>query len=242
MKSYLKLLIWVTIFSIAMGYLESAVVVYLRAIMYPDGFHFPLVPINHQLAITEVFREAATLVMLLGIGFLAGKTFAGRFAWFIYSFAIWDIFYYVFLKLLIGWPETFMTWDILFLIPVTWVGPVISPVIASFTMIALALIIIHFDTVSPVKIKSTDWLFLIAGSAAVIISFTWDYSSFILNHYSISELWGINGKKAFYDLSLQYIPRKFNWLIFWIGEGIIIAGIVSLFTRLRRLSTDKKVY
>jgi hypothetical protein len=114
-----------------MGYMESSVVVYLRAIMYPDGFGFPLAPFDSHLAVTEIFREVATIIMLLGAGIIAGKTFPERFAWFIYCFAIWDIFYYVFLKALLGWPESFMTWDILFLIPATWVGPVISPIIVS---------------------------------------------------------------------------------------------------------------
>ena len=97
-----KTLLWVAIFSTAMGYLECTVVVYLREIYYPGGFNFPLAPIDKPIAITEIGREAATLVMLLGIGFLAGKTAVQRFAYFIYSFAIWDIFYYVFLKVLTG--------------------------------------------------------------------------------------------------------------------------------------------
>ena len=93
-------LLIVTIFAIAMGLLESAVVIYLRDILYPGGFEFPLNPIRPDLLWTEVFRELATLVMLLGVGILAGRTLAERFAWFLYAFAVWDIFYYVFLWLL----------------------------------------------------------------------------------------------------------------------------------------------
>jgi len=134
-------LIWITFFAIAMAFVESAVVVYLRELYYPEGFNFPLVLLPGRIALTEFLREIATLIMLLGIGFLAGRNFRQRFAWFIYSFAIWDIFYYVFLKLILDWPSSWLTWDILFLIPVIWTGPVLAPVLVSLTMIILSSII-----------------------------------------------------------------------------------------------------
>ncbi|MBK6833902.1 MAG: hypothetical protein IPG89_06345 [Bacteroidetes bacterium] len=65
--------------------------------------------------------------MLVGAGIIAGKTRLTRFAYFIIAFAIWDIFYYVFLYVLLQWPESLFTWDILFLVPVPWTGPVIAP-------------------------------------------------------------------------------------------------------------------
>jgi hypothetical protein len=77
-----------------MGMVESAVVIYLRELYYPGGFKFPVQPTSTTVAITEVIREIATMIMLLAIGMLAGKSKTGRFAWFIYSFAIWDISYY----------------------------------------------------------------------------------------------------------------------------------------------------
>ena len=226
-----KALFWVSFFSIAMGYLETAVVVYLRAIFYPDGFTFPLVTMDEQLAITEVFREAATLIMLVGIGIIAGRNGSERFAWFLYSFAIWDIFYYVFLKLLLNWPESFMTWDILFLIPITWVGPVIAPVIVSLTMIVLALIILYANQKKAgAKIAASEWWLLISGSAILIIAFTWDYSRFTLQHYSFSEIWSVP-KKVLYKMSEDYIPISFNWWIFILGEIVIILGIFKFWRR-----------
>ncbi|MBL7138880.1 MAG: hypothetical protein ISS17_08905, partial [Bacteroidales bacterium] len=135
----------ITLFAIAMGFLESAVVVYLRAIYYPEGFAFPLKIIEGPVATTEILREAATLIMLITVAILAARRWIIRFAWFIYIFAIWDIFYYIFLWLLLGWPESLLTWDILFLIPTTWVGPVLAPVINSLTMIALAGVMIRAD-------------------------------------------------------------------------------------------------
>ena len=227
----------VTIFSIAMGFFESAVVIYLREILYPEGFDFPLAPIEIDLAITELIREAATIIMLLCIGILVGRTLAERFAWFIYSFAIWDIFYYIFLKLLIGWPESLLTWDILFLIPIIWIGPVISPVIVALTMILLAIILIYWShKTGRISIKWPEWVIFISGSVILILVWIRDYSGYILEHYAFRKIWTIP-KDDLYNLSMQYIPRKFNWGLYWIGEGIILTGIVLLFLRFRKLKS-----
>ena len=112
-------LVWITIFAVCMGIFESAIVIYIRELYYPSGFGFPLVPIEPKIAITELLRELASLFMLLSVGVLVGKNLSQRFAWFIYTFAVWDIVYYVFLYLILQWPESLLTWDILFLIPVT---------------------------------------------------------------------------------------------------------------------------
>ena len=235
-KKVKTILLWVTIFSIAMAFLESAVVVYLRAIYYPEGFQFPLASLDQRILITELFREVATIVMLLGAGVISGKNFGERLAYFIYCFAIWDIFYYVFLKLLLGWPESFLTWDLLFLIPVVWVGPVICPILLSITMILLAGVIIYYNRkMTNMKIKSREWLVLIFGSIVVIVSFTWDYSTFLIGQYSLSELLSLIGTAELNDLNLLYIPGKFIWWLFWVGELIILSGIGIFWWRNRSL-------
>jgi len=224
-----------------MGYIESAVVIYMREILYPEGFQFPLAPIETQLAITEIIREIATLIVLLCIGMITGRTFTEKFAWFLYSFAIWDIFYYVFLKILIGWPESLMTWDILFLVPVTWVGPVITPLIVSVTMILSAMILVFYNEKNEmVKINRIEWALFITGSLILILSWTWDYSGYILEHFTFREIWTVPSEDL-YRIAGQYIPRKFNWGLFWIGEVIIATGIVLLILRLRKTSTIKSV-
>ena len=217
--------LWVTVFAIAMGFLETAVVIYMRLLLYPKGFAFPLAPIPSSLILVEILREAATIIMLLGIGVLAGKNAISRFAWFIYSFAIWDIFYYVFLKLLIHWPESLMTWDILFLIPTTWVGPVITPIITSLTMILLAILILITDWKKKnAKLNIREWSLLIIGSLVLIISFTWDYSIFMLEHYNFKDIWTVPSEEML-KISMLYIPRMFNWFLFWLSEIIILSGI-----------------
>ena len=119
-----KTLCVVTVFAVAMGFLEAAVVVYLRLHFYPNGFSFPLAVIPDNILLVEVVRELATIVMLAAIGWLAGQGFLLRFSFFSLAFGIWDISYYIFLKITLDWPASLLTDDILFLIPLPWVGPV----------------------------------------------------------------------------------------------------------------------
>jgi len=228
-----KTLFWITLFSIAMGMLESAVVIYLRELYYPEGFSFPLKFMSTIVAITELLRELATLIMLIGIGVLAGRNKTERFAFFIYSFAIWDIFYYIFLKAILNWPESLLTWDILFLLPTTWVGPVVSPVLLALAMIVLAIYIIintHFEY-NP-RINKIEWLLLIIGSIICIVSFTLEYSQYILQSFSLSEMFILNEELMNY--SIAFIPHKFPWFIFFSGYLLIVFGIVSYGYRLHK--------
>ena len=209
-----------------MGLLESAVVIYMREILYPEGFGFPLSPVQPDMMLTELLREGATIIMLLGIGFLAGRNASERFAWFLYSFAIWDIFYYIFLWLLIGWPESLMTYDVLFLLPTTWIGPVITPVIVSLTMISLALLILVVNRKKKgIKIPGISLMLLITGSVILILGFIWDYSAFILESMSIRDIWTLP-KEEVLKLATQYVPRSFNWFLYILGELVILSGIL----------------
>lgn len=237
-NSLLKTSIVLSLFAIAMGLLEAAVVIYLRDILYPEGFAFPLNPVRPDLVWTEILREMATLVMLLSVGITAGRTLAERFAWFLYAFAVWDIFYYVFLSVLIGWPESLMTWDVLFLIPVTWTGPVLSPLIVSSTMIPFSMLILarsYSAEAGPVSISPLSWILLTGGSVILIAAFTWDYSGFVLEKMSFRDIWTLPESQV-HALVHQYIPRRFNWLLFGLGEVVILSGILFYWLRSRPAS------
>jgi hypothetical protein len=229
-----RLLLAITAFAIAMAYLESAVVVYLREILYPEGFDFPLSQMPVRLAVTELLREAATLAMLVTLGIIAARRFSTGFAWFIYAFAIWDIFYYVFLWFLLGWPPSLLTWDILFLIPTTWTGPVLSPVLVSLTMILLAVVILVAaeqgrDTRIPAKI----WAGLILGSLILIFGFIFDYSRHMLIHFTWLEMFHLKNPEVL-EVATRYIPHRFPWWIFGMGEVVILATIAWYNTLIRR--------
>lgn len=231
MNHHLRTLFWVFLFAVAMSFLESAVVVYLRAIYYPGGFAFPLGAMAPLHAVTELFREAATMVMLVCVAALAARRFSVAVAWFIFAFAVWDIFYYLFLYLLLGWPSTLMTWDILFLIPVMWTGPVLAPVINSLTMILLAVVIIQAsETHEVIRLKGMEWSLLIAGALITIIGYTADYLHFMGSRFSLPELAGFSNYQEVLQYSSGYIPAHFSWWIFWVGEAMffIATGLFYL--------------
>jgi hypothetical protein len=236
-----KQVLIITAFAIAMGFLEAAVVVYMREILYPGGFEFPLSPIPVRLAITELLREVATLVMLLTVGMLgarADRLYPGRFstgfAWFIYSFAIWDIFYYVALRFLVDWPSSLMTWDVLFLIPTTWTGPVLTPVLVSLTMILLALmILVSAERGKDTRIARAEWAGLILGSVVLIFGFIFDFSRFMLQHLSLADMLQVKNPEVL-EVVTSYVPVAFPWWIFAAGEAIILASIFMYGRRLSR--------
>ena len=223
-----------------MAFLESAVVVYIRELLYPGGFSFPLAAMDGSLALTEVLREAATLLMLLAAGVLAGKNLADRFAWFIYAFAVWDIFYYVFLYLLIGWPGNLMVWDVLFLIPVTWTGPVLSPLIVCLFMITLSQVVIWYSAKGmTVRLITPEWIMLFSGALILVVAFAWDYSNFILEHYTFAQLWNKPAASDLFDLATKYVPVRFNWWLFSLGSLVICSAIAMVWVRLRNTREDE---
>lgn len=222
----IQTILLVVAFSIAFAFVESAVVVYIRELYYPEGFDFPLKLMAFHIILTELFRELSTLIILLSIGILAGRNFAEKLAYFIMSFAIWDIFYYVFLKALINWPDSLLTWDILFFIPTTWVGPVLAPLINSITMIIMAVVIIILTKRGiKVKFNLTIWLLLIVGSLVTIIGYTEEYSRFMMAKFSFSEIFGSAAKEELLNHAIKFVPEYFNWYIFGIGELLFFVAI-----------------
>ncbi|HUT31332.1 MAG TPA: hypothetical protein VMX13_16180 [Sedimentisphaerales bacterium] len=177
LRAMLESVLLVVIFSLAFAYIEAAVVVYLRVIFHPDGFSFPLTnfgadPRWKQLLLTEMGREGATLVLLLSVVQLLGRSRRQRFALFLAIFGMWDIFFYFWLKVIIDWPVSLMDWDVLFLIPVTWAGPVLAPVLVSAALIALAVIILSRSyTGRPLNPSRTDWMGFVLCAITVVVSF-----------------------------------------------------------------------
>jgi hypothetical protein len=171
---------FLVIFAVAMGFLEAAVVVYLRELYYPHGFHFPITIIRDKIAVVEIARELSTLVMMAIPAFFFARTLYGRLAAFSLLFGVWDIFYYIWLKVVLDWPASLLTWDILFLIPVPWVGPVIAPCIVSVCLIAGALIVIHLEDREVLfHARPWEWILAVAGALIVVISFTLDFTHVI---------------------------------------------------------------
>lgn len=179
-----KLLLYLGLFTLGFGYIEAAVVVYLREPYYPGGFRFPPVDIPSRLLWTEVAREAATLLVLLSVACLAvpGRALRRnlrRFAVFAYCFGIWDLVYYLALKLLIDWPASLLDWDVLFLIPLPWTGPVLAPVLVSVGLVVSAVLVLRLPTDQPPTIRPVDWLVEALAGLVIIASFLWNLPALV---------------------------------------------------------------
>jgi hypothetical protein len=131
-------MIWLSVYALAMAQVEAAVVVYLREIYHgadPLAL-FPLVPLTGRDLSIELIRELATVLMILSVALLQPQRGARAFGAFIYVFGLWDVAYYVCLKLLLGWPTRWLEWDVLFLIPWPWLAPWPTPVLVSVLFVA----------------------------------------------------------------------------------------------------------
>ncbi len=231
----LKQLFALVTFGIAMGFFEAVVVVYLRQLFYPGGFAFPLRPLPPGLLSIESLREISTLVMLIAVSILAGSGFLSRFSFFLIIFGVWDIFYYVWLKVLVNWPSTLLDWDVLFLIPVIWIGPVLAPVICSVTMIVfggycLALL----NNGCAVRMRRPEALLAVIGTSLIFTAFVWDFARIIIKGGFYSRLWTLGADPEFRRYVAAFVPSAFNWPLFIMGEVLIFYALVSLRRRVRR--------
>ncbi len=206
-KNLNKKIIVVFLFGIAFAYIEAAVVAYLRTIYYPSGFNFPLVMHYDRNLVIEFFRELATLIILISSGWLLSKKFWEGFAYFLIIFGVWDIFYYVWLKVTIYWPASVLDPDVLFLIPMPWIGPVLSAVLISLTMIIIGIDILKlFEKGYNIKPRMMHWVMVLIGSALVLYSYMNDFDASFFQKY----------------------PKPYKWYLLILGIALYIAAHVHL--------------
>ena len=196
----------VGLYAVAMAYVEAAVVVDLNgALGQQVGALFPLRPElrSGPLILIEVGREAATLVMLATVGILAGRSAVERLAWSAVAFGTWDIGYYAWLHVFTGWPPDLGTWDVLFLIPIPWTGPVWAPVAVSGALIGFGLAVARRLRAGGV-VRPSPWHLAagVAGGLLVVTSFTLD-----------------SGRVA-----AGAIPTDYAWPILAAGVALATAG------------------
>lgn len=192
------------LYAVAMAYVEAAVVVYLRAIYYPRGFTFPLAPMPPEMTGIEIGRETATLLMLLGVAMLAGAGRRERFLAFFVSFGVWDLFYYVWLWVFLRWPPSLLTWDILFLIPVPWIGPVLAPVIVSLVLVAGGVALLRLEgTARAAQFSGGVIVLALVGALLILASFTRDF-----------------------EVVVRLRPPSFRWGLFATGAGLAVAALL----------------
>lgn len=209
-------LISVSLFAIAMGLLEAICVVYIRKILLPIGGSLnEIILSNYDLTI-EVIREITTMVMLSTVAILAAYNWRTRLSMFFLAFGVWDIFYYIGLKLLLDWPPTtIVEWDALFLIPVNWYGPVLAPVLISIYFIIVSVTIVLREATGK-KMHITKPAILLQ----LLTFFVW-YYSFTKDSNMISEF--------------GFESATYSWLLFVLG---ILFGSVGIFITFRNNSKN----
>lgn len=214
------------LFAISMGFLESVLVIYLRELFYPGGFVFPLKPIPEWLLYTEMAREACTITMLLAVAWISGTTWLRRLSSFLFIFGVWDIFYYTGLWLALGWPQSLLTWDLLFLIPVAWTSPVLAPMICSLTMIGMAVLFEwnHYKG-RITKLRKASLILFSAGASLIFISFIYDYTSLLMKGNYLKQIFNLNNNTRFIQDLTSFIPSRFQWELFGSGMFLILAGV-----------------
>jgi hypothetical protein len=188
-------------FAIAMAWVEAASVVYIRTLVDRiepyQADPLPQETMTGALGTVELWREAATLVMIAALGVLAGHTWRVRAGYAALAFGAWDIFYYVFLRLISGWPRTLLDWDILFLLPLPWWGPVLAPV-------SIALVMILWGTLATQSGDRTidaRWAWALA-CVGIVLALT----VFMIDTWRAL----LDGR----DAVLQVLPTTFNWPLF----------------------------
>jgi hypothetical protein len=217
------LLAGLVFFGIGFGFVEAVVVVDLRAILSPisrqtgrispDGV-FPMIsiarldeadPVAARLMRVETLREAATLLMLAGVGLASGRTFLQRFSAFLIAFGTWDLCYYLFLKILLGWPASVWTWDVLFLIPVPWAAPVLAPAVVAASMASAGSVVLWWESAGrPFRVSAAEWAAIVAGGLILVVAFCWDWR----------------------NLAAGGMPNSFPWHVFLAGEAIALCGFI----------------
>ncbi len=169
----MRKVIYLLLFALAFSYIEASVVVYLRHLYYPENITGPLFPISLQVTrvgTIELGRELATLILLAALALATSSSLEELFAHFTFSFAAWDILYYAWLKVMIGWPASLKTWDVLFLLPTVWASPWWCPALVAAVMALIALHILAGR-------RKLTWSFFsiyAAGSLLLFISFVWN--------------------------------------------------------------------
>jgi hypothetical protein len=205
----------VVVYAAAMAWVEAAVVFYLRTMIDRiDPYQPNPLPVIGNLGTAELVREAATLVMLLAVGLLAGRNWRSRLGYAAVAFGVWDICYYVFLKVMCGWPRSVFDWDILFLLPLPWWGPVLAPVSIALLMIAWGTLTCRFEKAPPAVLSDVSaWGMNLAGASLALYAFMADT---------------LHAAGRGMEAVRVVLPERFDWPLFSLAVLLMSAPIANL--------------
>jgi hypothetical protein len=214
----------VVVFAIGMAWVEAASVHYLRVLVdRTDPYQVNPLPFRDGLGQVELVREAATLVMLLALGVLAGRTRPTQAGYTAVAFGVWDIFYYVFLRMIGDWPRSLLDWDILFLLPLPWWGPVLAPVLIASLMIVGGTLVTQSAVRRPATfLTRTLWRLNGIGIALALYVFMADSLRAVQDGLDVTKT----------------MPQAFNWPVYWVAFALMAAPVVHTGWRIRARPRD----
>ncbi|MBI3851087.1 MAG: hypothetical protein HY298_12540 [Verrucomicrobia bacterium] len=205
----------VVVFAVAMAWVESSVVFYLRTMIdRVEPLQVDPLPIVGSLGQVELAREVATMVMHFTVGMLAGRTWRARVGYMAVSFGVWDVFYYVFLKIMCDWPNSLLDWDILFLLPLPWWGPVLAPVSIALLMILWGTLASQFER------TPTHWLSNWRVWVLNFMGVTLALYVFMADTLHVANQ-GV-------DAIRNVLPSRFNWPLFGVALVLMAAPVLRL--------------
>lgn len=213
----------VVIYALAMAWVEAAVVYYLRVLIDRINPYQPNpLPNFGGLGMAEAVREVATIVMLASVAILAGTNRRTRWSYFLIAFGVWDIFYYVFLKVMTGWPYSIWDWDILFLVPLPWWGPVLAPCLVAALMIVFGTLVSQYDNPTRrVWPRARAGFVALVGALLALYVFMAD-ALHALNANAFNS--GADPTRLMRDM----LPTNFNWLLFFIALALMSAPVIDV--------------
>ncbi len=209
-------LLWLGAYALAMALVEAAVVVHLRHVYYADDPRalFPLRLLSHADLALELARELATVVMLVAVACLAERVALRRFAAFLFVFGLWDLGYYLWLKLALDWPRHWLEWDVLFLIPWPWFGPWLAPAAIALLFVAWGAAALWREAAP----HGTPGAWLTFGAGAALGLFTFLHPGWDLVR---------QGEAAFSG----YQPAAFHGWLFALGWTLMAGALLRLLRR-----------
>ena len=219
----------VAVFAIGMAWVEAATVYYLRMMVDRlDPYQPNPLPMSGILGRVELVREAATLVMLLAIGMLAGWTGRTRLAYTAIAFGVWDIFYYVFLKVIYNWPKSLFDWDVLFLLPLPWWGPVLAPVCIALLMIVWGTVITQRAAGSPARPAASARWWPLNWLGVALALYVFMSESLRTVHQGL-------------DATRTALPTAFNWPVFVLALALMAAPLAHILWGMRPMQLGQDI-
>jgi hypothetical protein len=163
------------------------------------------------------------MVMLGSVAAICARTRGQWFAYFMIAFGVWDIFYYVFLAVIVGWPKSLLDWDVLFLIPLPWWGPGVAPAIIALLMIIGGTMVTQFPGALWPR-RQAIWI----GCIGIVVALV------VFMETAIRALPG--GEEAL----RRALPTSFNWTGFAIGCGLMSVVIWDLLFQKRTAKAESR--